>query len=265
MRIAVVGKGGAGKSVVAGTLARLLARRGRKVLALDSDPMPGLSISLGLGPLTTAMLADAAEKDGNGRWRLKKGIGAARAVQRHSVLAPDGVRLLQFGKPELEGMAPLMGSLNAFYQVAHRLAQTKVLSGWTIAGDLPAGPRQAAFDWAPYAKFFIVVVEPTWQSVLSARRIGRIARAGNGVKVLFLANKVSGPSDTKVMADRLHAGLLASVPADDAAREADRLGMALLDYAPSSPAVAALETVAGELERRSGEGSVPGSSQIGDR
>ena len=50
MRIAVVGKGGAGKSVIAGTTARLLARQGRRVLALDSDLLPGLSISLGSGP-----------------------------------------------------------------------------------------------------------------------------------------------------------------------------------------------------------------------
>ena len=50
MRIAVVGKGGAGKSVIAGTSARLLARQGRRVLALDSDLLPGLSISLGSGP-----------------------------------------------------------------------------------------------------------------------------------------------------------------------------------------------------------------------
>ena len=45
--IALTGKGGAGKSVIAGTLAGLLARRGHRVLALDSDPMPGLTMSLG--------------------------------------------------------------------------------------------------------------------------------------------------------------------------------------------------------------------------
>jgi CO dehydrogenase nickel-insertion accessory protein CooC1 len=47
LRLAVVGKGGAGKSVIAGTLARLLARRGERVLALDSDLLPGLALSLG--------------------------------------------------------------------------------------------------------------------------------------------------------------------------------------------------------------------------
>jgi CO dehydrogenase nickel-insertion accessory protein CooC1 len=50
VRIAVVGKGGAGKSVIAGTMARLVARKGTPVLALDSDLFPGLSLSLGSGP-----------------------------------------------------------------------------------------------------------------------------------------------------------------------------------------------------------------------
>ena len=48
MRVAFVGKGGAGKSAIAGTFARTLARQGDPVLAIDSDPLPGLAFSLGL-------------------------------------------------------------------------------------------------------------------------------------------------------------------------------------------------------------------------
>ena len=48
MKVVFVGKGGAGKSVIAGTFARALARRGTPVLAVDSDPLPGLAFSLGL-------------------------------------------------------------------------------------------------------------------------------------------------------------------------------------------------------------------------
>ena len=42
IRLAFVGKGGAGKSTLAGTFARLLGRAGEPVLALDSDPLPGM-------------------------------------------------------------------------------------------------------------------------------------------------------------------------------------------------------------------------------
>jgi CO dehydrogenase maturation factor len=247
--VAFVGKGGSGKSVIAGTMARMLARRGLKVLALDSDPIPGLSISLGLGPLTEPMLQDAAIKDPDGRWRLKKGIGPARAVQRYSVAAPDGVRLLQWGKATADGLAPVMGSLNAFMQVIHRLARERVLQGWTIVGDLPAGPRQAAFGWAPYASTYLIVVEPTWQSVLSGRRIARIARARNAPAVLAVANKVTHTSQVEAIAQRSGEQLIATVPADPAVVDADRHGAALLDHAPGSPAAGAIEALADVLER----------------
>ena len=48
MRLAVAGKGGAGKTTTAATLARVLARRGFRVNALDDDPNPNLAVALGL-------------------------------------------------------------------------------------------------------------------------------------------------------------------------------------------------------------------------
>lgn len=59
MRIAVAGKGGAGKTTVAGTLARALARSDRDVVALDGDTNPMLGVSLGLGAEETDLLLDA--------------------------------------------------------------------------------------------------------------------------------------------------------------------------------------------------------------
>ncbi|MDQ3810255.1 MAG: AAA family ATPase [Chloroflexota bacterium] len=50
MRIAVAGKGGAGKTTTAATLARVLARRAFRVNALDDDPNPNLAVALGLSP-----------------------------------------------------------------------------------------------------------------------------------------------------------------------------------------------------------------------
>lgn len=149
LRIAVAGKGGAGKSVIAGTLARLLAQQGHTVLALDSDLMPGLDISLGARSPAEPPLNAAAERDEHGRWRVRRGVGAFRAVKRYATPAPDGVVLLRCGKVAREGRGPIMGALNAFYKVIHGLRHSSALAHWTVVGDLPAGPRQTAFDWAP--------------------------------------------------------------------------------------------------------------------
>ena len=48
MKIAVAGKGGVGKTLVAGAIAYFLKEKGYKVLAIDADPAPNLAITLGI-------------------------------------------------------------------------------------------------------------------------------------------------------------------------------------------------------------------------
>lgn len=263
LRLAVAGKGGAGKSVIAGTMARVLARRGHRVLALDSDLMPGLAHSLGASPAAPAPLAEAADRAEDGRWRLQKGIGPVRVAQRFARPAPDGVRLLESGKLTTEGMPPVMGSVRAFYACIHGIGRSATFRAWTLLGDLPAGSRQVAFDWAPYARTILLLVEPTWQSALAARRVARIARARRGPEVLPVATKVSDPEDAARIEAMIGEPALGPIPLDPEVRAADRLGVALIDRAPEAPAVRAVERLvdlvagrrmAGDEDRGGGEG-----------
>ena len=48
MKLAVAGKGGSGKTSISGTMARVLARSGRHVLAIDGDSNPNLALTLGI-------------------------------------------------------------------------------------------------------------------------------------------------------------------------------------------------------------------------
>ncbi len=248
--LAVAGKGGAGKSVLAGTLARVLARRGHRVLAVDSDPLPGLTQSLGIAePAATALLGAAEHSQDHG-WRLRRGVGPARAVARFTTRAPDGVRMLQLGKVGPDGLSDVGGSVTAFLQIMERLPQAKSLRQWTIVGDLPAGPRHPGAGFSAYARTYIVVVEPTGQSALTARRIARLVREHLGAQTLFVASKIAG-RDARARVERLLGETVhAEIPADSAVVEAERRGLAVVDTAPDSAVVRAVEHVADLVEER---------------
>jgi len=251
VRVAVVGKGGAGKSVIAGTMARLVARRGIPVLALDSDPLPGLSLSLGSGPDTDdPPLMRAARQDERGQWRWCDGITAAIAAQRFATDAPDGVKLLQRGKIGRDGLRPITAASKAFWEVAHGLVHAPEFRDWTLIGDLPAGPSQPAADWAPYAETYLVVVQPTVQSALTGRRVARLARIQSPRShVAFIANRVRDEREVRHVEKLVGEPVFASLPADADVAAAERIGVAPIDHAPGSAAVAALERLIAALER----------------
>lgn len=91
MKIAVVGKGGSGKTTTSAVLARTLARSGVPTLALDCDSNPNLGISLGLGEERTEALV--ALRDAVDTGDAEHAASADEVVQRFGVDAPDGVRL----------------------------------------------------------------------------------------------------------------------------------------------------------------------------
>src|SRR5262245_38970389 len=136
MRIAVVGSGGIGKSAIAGTLARILARQGRRVLAVDLDPNPGLAYSLGITP-TDAGLPDEVVIGGPGGlygWTLAPGVDPGIAAERYALHGPDGVRYLSPGKIK-EADHPVKRCLAAVRQIVDATDDS-----WDIVGDLEAGP-----------------------------------------------------------------------------------------------------------------------------
>lgn len=97
MKIAIAGKGGSGKTTLAGTLARQLARRGHGVLAVDGDTNPNLGLSLGLGPERTGELVAARQElDQNPDAEHEKTIEGI--IERFGTEGPDGVRLIQVSR-----------------------------------------------------------------------------------------------------------------------------------------------------------------------
>lgn len=251
VRLAFVGKGGAGKSAIAGTFVRCLAQRDREVLALDSDPMPGLALSIGVPPSDAGIPDEATEESPEGadgpRYRLRSGLDAVGAVERYAATGPDGVRFLQFGK--LHGhVSSSMRSQLAFRQIVAELPEDR----WDVVGDLPGGTRQPFFGWGRFARTVVIVAEPTAASLLSARRLTRLAldRAAPE-RIVAVANKVREPGDAELVARRTGLDVIGSVPWDPAFAAAEQRGSPPFDDAADCPAVVAVGSL---VDRLLGEG-----------
>lgn len=108
-RVALSGKGGTGKTTIAGTLARLLAREGRSVLAIDGDANPNLALILGLDPASVEEMVGlprdilGEEVDESGRRRLVLNTDPEQVIERFGTEAPDGIRLLVMGRVDHAG------------------------------------------------------------------------------------------------------------------------------------------------------------------
>ena len=104
MKLAVAGKGGSGKTSISGTLARLLARSGHRVLAIDGDSNPNLALTLGVpaGRINDVPVLprDVVVRGPEGA-RLTATL--EQVCESHSLDAPDGVTLLVMAHPQHAG------------------------------------------------------------------------------------------------------------------------------------------------------------------
>jgi CO dehydrogenase maturation factor len=109
MKIAISGKGGSGKTTIAGTLARVVAGQGRQVVAVDDDSNPNLAVTLGLTAdrasaitgLPRDFLEDNVEPDGTRRLQLT--VPVDEVLARHGVAAAPNLTLLVMGQPSHGG------------------------------------------------------------------------------------------------------------------------------------------------------------------
>ena len=241
MRIAVVGKGGSGKTTTASVVARALARRGASVVALDGDTNANLGISLGLGLEATEALVTVRERLDAGEEQHAEDIDLV--LERFGTGAPDGVRLAVVTRIESpEPGCPCCGL--SIEQVLTELQATASI----VVADLEAGlgtltrlGTRGGIDIA------LVVVEPTPKSLEVGVRAAALARENGIAEVLVVANRVRSPEDVSTVHERFEAHDVFAVPDDPAIVRADREGIAPLDAEPDAPAVRALEELAGRL------------------
>ncbi len=109
MKIAIGGKGGAGKTTIAGTLARVIAERGQQVVAIDDDSNPNLALTVGVDRNVAAtldgiprdMLTERTDADGSKHLVLT--VPAEDFIDRFGVPVRDRLKLLVMGGPNHGG------------------------------------------------------------------------------------------------------------------------------------------------------------------
>lgn len=242
MKIAVSGKGGAGKTTISGTIARALARSGRDVLAIDADVNPMLGISLGLGMDGTERLAGIRQELSDSR--------AEDAIHEHTIEglierfgedAPDGVRVVVASRVDMPDHGCLCCGVSA-----DRLLREMEAGGRTVLGDLEAGNGVLTRMETGSLDIVLVVANPTPKSIEVARRAAETA-VSREIKVLVVANRVGSEEDLDAIRSVLGEHDMAIVPEDPVIARADAEGLAPIDADESSPGVRAIIEISERL------------------
>jgi CO dehydrogenase maturation factor len=232
MKLAIVGKGGVGKTTLSASLAREQALRGQPVIAVDADPDGNLAAALGvpenLVPKPIAGLRDlilerTGAKDQGAGLIFKLNPDVDDLPERFSVDA-QGVRLLVLGTVELGGkgcMCPEGAVLKALMQhLLLRLPSHVIL-------DMEAGLEHMGRASARGVDALVTVVEPGMRSVQTALRIQQLARDIGIQRTCVVANKIRSPHDLEVLRNVLAGqNILGSLPYCDRLVEADLNGRA---------------------------------------
>ena len=251
MRVALAGKGGVGKTTIAATLARLAARGGAAVVAVDADSNPNLGAALGAASLPAPLPTELVSRRLGG-----PGLSASVAdvLDRHAVVAPDGVRLVTMGMPAHADE----GCLCAQHAVVSALLED--LDAHVVVLDLEASPEHLARGTARHVDLLLLVVEPYYRSLEAARRMAALAADLPIPRLGVVANKVRDEEDADAISafcERSRLALVGLVPRDEAVVDADVAATPLLDAAPASAAAAA---VAGLLPLLDGTATPAGTS-----
>ena len=245
MKIAITGKGGTGKTTIAGALARHLARRGHGVVAVDGDPNPNLGISLGVPPeRVEAMSSILNALLARGYTHHDPKPDPDELLRRYGIEAPDGVMLVATGKIERPTDACLCcGSHMTTREFFGELPAEDRM----VVADLEAGLNDLIWAQPGPEDVVLAVAEPSVKAIEIARRARGIAERLGVRSILGVANRCARADDRKRLEDVLGIEVLA-VPEDPVVERADQLGIAPIDADASSPAMVAIGELAERLE-----------------
>jgi CO dehydrogenase maturation factor len=206
IRIVVTGKGGVGKTTISAALARLLARDGRRTLAVDADAQLNLAAALGMPRDVAETLIPLshhhdyiAEKTG-----ARPGDGFAPlmrlnpdvddVVDRFGQQAPDGVRFLAMGTLSGAGGGCLCPENTLLAETVRAIG---LRTGEAIILDTQAGVEHFGRALAKGFGHAVVVTDPTYSGIGVALAAARLARDLGIPSVHLVVNRIRVPDDER--------------------------------------------------------------------
>ena len=252
MKIAVTGKGGVGKTTLAGTLACILSQN-YKVFAIDADPDMNLASSLGIHDKITPIshMKDLI-RDRTGA-EPGSSFGEVFKINPKISDLPDSLsinydsegrlKLLVMGTVEKGGEGCICPASVLLKALMRNLILKK---DEIIIMDMEAGIEHLGRKTAEAVDIMIIIVEPGLKSLETAERIKKLARDIGIRKISCVINKASNHGQEEFLIQKLKEidlEVIGKIPRDDCVIMADMEGKALVDY-PDSTALKSIEKIA---------------------
>lgn len=240
MIIALAGKGGTGKTTIAGLLIKFFLKRDMKpILAVDADANANLNEVLGLKVETT--LGEAREgMKGEVPTGMTREIYMEMKVEE-ALIESEGYDLIVMGRPEGAGCYCHANTLLSRF--VERLCDNYRV----VVMDNEAGMEHISRLVARRADILLIVSDPTQRGILTARRIRDLA---SELKVevgkdYVIINRVNGqlPSALKDAVDEAGLNLAGCVPEDELISQYDTEGKPTADLPESAKSVKALNEI----------------------
>jgi CO dehydrogenase maturation factor len=239
MKIAISGKGGVGKTLLAAHLSTIFTEQGYSVLAIDADPDANLAATLGFpNPENIVPISDmkelVEERTGAGGGKptpyFKLNPKVDDIPEKYAVKY-NGLRLMRMGRVKQGGSGCYCGENTLVRSLlAHLLLARKEV----IILDTAAGIEHLSRGTAKAVDKLIIVVEPGRRSIETAREITKLAHDIGITNLAVVGNKVRSDAEKEYITSHLSGfEFLGFIPFDQAIVDADMANRSVLEASPS--------------------------------